>query len=160
MSCSSPADTAWDAKNITATLHQLFPAADSVFTISSAEAAADKNDSIGLPVPAFKAFVKEKDMPGYEFMFYFYNSSPADTALFIPLMRLVMIHDLKTALGNKEPGYLLTMPFFDSTGKDKMMAIALSAFTTKDSAYLSGKQKEIITAFGLKAISHKPSLVK
>jgi hypothetical protein len=158
-SCYTAEDKEWQPSKISNTLQQLFPA-DSVLLLHQAAAAADKSDSIGLPVPLFKAFIKEKNATGYEFIFYFYAGNPNDTAIFIPLMKSIMIHDIKVSMGNKTPDYLVTMPFFDSTGANKMLAIALSAASTKDSVYLSGKQRQILTAFGLKAISAKPALVK
>ena len=148
-------DETWDAAGISSKLHQLFPLADSVIVLDATQA-TNKIDPLGLPIPDYKAFIKEKNMPGYECIFYFYNSNIMDTAVFIPLMKAVTMHDLKTAFSAKEPGYLVTMPFFDSRGEDRMMSIALPAVSEKDSAYLSGLQKEILTAFSLKAITVKP----
>lgn len=159
-SCYTVQDKVWNAGKISTTLQQLFPAPNAVLLLDSATAATDQSDSIGLPTPLFKAFIKEKNAAGYEFIFYFYAGSPADTAVFIPLTKAIMIHDIKIGLGKKAPDYVVSLPFFDSTGAAKMLAIALSASSTKDSVYLSGKQQEILTAFGLKSISTKPALTK
>lgn len=146
MSCTHNDNNGWQQKNIDIKLHELFPNADSI-KFSTTETAEDI-DSIHLPTPVYKVFVKEKNAINYDYIFYFYEIYFKDT-MFSNLFKQIIIHDLKTGFGTKKADYLLTFPQFDSTNGNNILVFAASLINNRDSAYLDNKQKEISKSFGL-----------
>lgn len=117
--------------------------------IEAIAAANDNGDSVNMPHPLFKAYVKENKSSYYDWVFYFYEGSIVDSSFIAPVMQAVMVNALKTGLGTKHPGYILTFPYYDSTGTGRVLVPGLSLLTQKDAAYMAAKGDVIMKAFGM-----------
>ena len=131
----------WTKKDIEKRLKKVFPAAVSIRIMSDEEA---DMDTFKMPPAVYKAIVNERDIPGENFLFYFYRASPLDKTEFDKIVSTVLRIDLA---GNWEPTHLFSTPQFTNPGN--LLLVYAFPFSQRDSFGDGSRGGEIRKVFGI-----------
>ena len=106
----------------------------------------DRPDIFDMPLPVYKASIKEEKDTVDRFIFYFYDIPELDT-IFKTIFGRVMINHLRAGFGTAKANYVFATPQFDRTGK-KLIVYAVS-LSIADEKYVGDKEKKIREIFEL-----------
>ncbi|MBS1511351.1 MAG: hypothetical protein JST86_10960 [Bacteroidetes bacterium] len=143
----------WQQENIVSALHNVFPGAASVTVLDKDGAKVTGDDFFHLPAPLYKASVRLKNHSADDYQFYFYDGSPLDTAVYAPLLKQIIRYDISAAMESQKQGYLLLMPYLDSTNSNKLLVYGFNQSTVPDSAILVQQHYQLLHQWGLKSRS-------
>jgi len=137
----------WSKSEIERKLKEVFPDAKYISVLDSTVSGDNQTDTWKLPLPRYKGIVTEQNQPNPGFIFYFYNTSLADTATFTHLFRATMIHDIVAGMGTKKVEYVLGMPQFDNSG-NRLVVYAVS-LSLPESYNIAARENAIRKVFAL-----------